>query len=132
MPKLPQHCTFCHDGRYVLVYSFIDLCICTVGRGIRKTPLPVPTLINYNGLPFSRARAVALTKDGRRDLNEGGPQLASELGSRHRRARLLGPMDYGTQRGPEIDILFSFDGRRDAPKGNGLRYVFRPHHVRGV
>jgi len=97
----------------------------------RKTPLPEPQLeATTKGEPFSRCRAVKLTKDGRRALNGFGPQLSDELGSRHRRMQYLGHVRNASQIWPEVDLLFSFGGKREVPrKGRGLRYCFKMHHV---
>src|SRR5262245_55931825 len=97
----------------------------------RKTPVPEPVLDQTTkGQPFSRCKAVRLTRDGRRALNAFGPQLASELGSRHRRMRYLGPPHPGW---PEVDMLHAYGGERRAPRASewGLRYCFPRHHVEG-
>ncbi len=99
-----------------------------------RNKLPNPTLHHPEGYkPEPYFRAVVLTRDGRRALNGYGPQLSSELGSRHRRMRWAGPvtMPDGSQ-WPEHDLVFSFDGRREAPKGNGLRYSFDPRYFKRV
>jgi len=108
----------------------------------RKTPLPEVLLsATTKGRPFSRARAVTLTRDGRRALNAFGPQLANELGSRHRRMILLGQAGPANKPWPEVDLLFCFGGERRAPRSrerglvgtreNGLVYSFQRCHVRG-